>query len=230
LDEPERRKAVEVLKGFVENAYFLRAEKLMVCSGPDPGPADRERAKRQLVKSLDELLEWTHRLKTDYLLELILENFDRQLQKKRLLGPTRESVELIVEVKKDFGNINLILDQSHLRQLDEDHQASLLLARNCLGHVHLANCLLKDRAHPQWGDSHLAFNTKGGELGTDDIVAMFHALFQVGYLTGRGSNRLPTISLEVKPTPPGSDPFATFKATCNTFLEAWKIFRLHRGI
>ena len=225
LDETERHKAVEVLKGFVEKAYFLRAEKLMICSGPDPGPADREKAKRQLIKSLNELLEWTHQAKTDYLLELILENFDRELQKKRFLGPTHESVELIMEVKKNFGNINLILDQSHLRQLGEDHQESLFLARNCLGHVHLANCLLKDRSHPQWGDSHLAFNTEGSELGTSDIVQMLASLFEVGYLKKEPTGRPPTISLEIKPLLPDGDPYATFKDTCNTFLEAWGRFR-----
>jgi sugar phosphate isomerase/epimerase len=225
LDETERHKAVEVLKGFVDKAYFLRAEKLMICSGPDPGPAEREKAKRQLIKSLNELLEWIHQVKTDYLLELILENFDRELQKKRLLGPTHESVELIMEVKKNSGNINLILDQSHLRQLGEDHQESLSLARNCLGHVHLANCLLRDRSHPQWGDSHLAFNTEGSELGTSDIVQMLHTLFQIGYLKEGGGDKLPTISLEVKPSPPNSDPYATFKDTCNTFLEAWGRFK-----
>ena len=224
-EEIKRQEAVSVLKDFVEKAYALRAEKLMVCSGPDPRPSDREKAKRQLIKSLNELLGWTHQLRTDYLLELIVENFDRELHKKRLLGPTHESVELIMEVKKNFGNINLILDQSHLRQLGEDHQESLFLARNCLGHVHLANCLLKDRSHPQWGDSHLAFNTEGGELGTNDIVEMFHALFQVGYLKKGSGNRLPTISLEVKPSPPNSDPYATFKDTCNTFLEAWTRFK-----
>lgn len=225
LEESKRQEAVTVLKEFVEKAYFLRAEKLMICSGPDPGPADREKAKMQLIKSLNELLEWTHQVKTDYLLELILENFDRELQKKRFLGPTHESVELIMEVKKNFGNINLILDQSHLRQLGEDHQESLFLARNCLGHVHLANCLLKDRSHPQWGDSHLAFNTEGSELGTSDIVQMLASLFEVGYLKKEPTGRLPTISLEIKPLLPDGDPYATFKDTCNTFLEAWGRFK-----
>jgi len=225
LDETERRKAVKVLKGFVEKAYLLRAEKLMVCSGPDPGPMDRERAKRQLIKSLNELLEWTHQSNKDYLLELILENFDRELQKKRLLGPTHESVELIMEVKKNFGNINLILDQSHLRQLGEDHQESLFLARNCLGHVHLANCLLKNRSHSQWGDGHPAFNMEGSELGTSDIVHMLDTLFEIGYLKKEPTGKLPTISLEVKPLLPDGDPYATFRDTCNTFLEAWGRFK-----
>ena len=230
LDESERRKAVGVLKEFVERAYFLRAEKLMVCSGPDPGTTDRDRAKKQLIKSLNELLEWTHRVKTNYLLELILENFDRELQKKRLLGPTNESVELIMEVKKNFPNIHLIIDQSHLRQLGEDPRESLFLARNCLGHVHLANCLLKDRSHPQWGDSHIAFNAEGSEMGTRDIVELFSSLFEVGYLKEKPSERLPTMSLEIKPTPPDGDRHITFKETCETFLEAWKKFKLQSGM
>jgi sugar phosphate isomerase/epimerase len=224
LEEVKRQEAVGVLKEFVERAYSLRAEKLMICSGPDPGPSEREKAKRQLVKSLNELLERTHQLKTAYLLELIVENFDRELHKKRLLGPTRESVELIMEVKKNFSNINLILDQSHLRQLNENPRESLLLAKDCLGHVHLANCLLKDRSHPLWGDSHIPFNMVGGELETNDIAEIFASLFETGYLKKTSTGKVPTISLEVKPLPSEDDPSVTFKDTCNIFLEAWGRF------
>jgi sugar phosphate isomerase/epimerase len=224
FDENVRQEAVTVLKEFVERAYFIKAEKLMICSGPDPGVANREKAKKQLMKSLNELLEWTHQFWSDYLLELILENFDRQLQKKRLLGPTNESVELIMEVKKNFRNINLIIDQSHLRQLDENSGESLALAKNCLGHVHLANCLLRDKSHPQWGDGHPPFNMVGSELGTEDIVNLFGHLFEIGYLEEDPKGELPTISLEVKPLPDG-DKHATFKETCDTFLEAWGKFK-----
>lgn len=223
LQENKRQEAVAALKEFAKSAYFLRAEKLMVCSGPDPGSADREKAKRQLIQSLNELLEWTQRVKTDYLLEIILESFDRELHKKRLLGPTRESVELIMEVKKIFPNINLILDQSHLRQLRENPKDSLFLAKDCLGHVHLANCLLKDRSHPQWGDGHPAFNMEGSELGTGDIVRMFEHLFEIGYLRKDPTGKLPTISLEVKPSLGGNSQ-ATFEETCNTFRQAWRLF------
>jgi len=223
LDESKRQEAVSVLKEFVERAYLLRAEKLMICSGPDPGPSNREKAKKQLIKSLNELLEWVDQAKKDYLLELILENFDRELHKKRLLGPTRESVELIMKVKNHFPNINLILDQSHLRQLGEDPRESLRLAKDCLGHVHLANCLLKDRSHPQWGDSHPAFNMEGSELGTGDIVRMFEYLFEIGYFKIEPKGKLPTISLEIKPLSKG-DTNITFKETCTTFLEAWGKF------
>ena len=223
LEESKRHEAVGALKELVESAYSLRAEKLMICSGPDPGPTDREKAKRQLIKSLNELLEWTHQVKADYLLELILESFDRELHKKRLLGPTHESVELIMEVKKIFPNINLILDQSHLRQLNENPRESLYLAKDCLGHVHLANCLLKDRSHPQWGDSHPAFNMEGSELGTGDIVRMFEYLFEIEYFKNVPKGKLPTISLEIKPLPDGNR-YTTFEETCNTFLAAWSMF------
>jgi sugar phosphate isomerase/epimerase len=223
LEETKRQEAVDVLKDFVERAYSLQAEKLMICSGPDPGPSDREKAKRQLIKSLNELLEWTRQWRTDYLLELIVENFDRELHKKRLLGPTRESVELIMEVKKNFSNINLILDQSHLRQLNENPGESLFLAKDCLGHVHLANCLLRDRSHPQWGDNHIPFNLVGGELETEDIAEIFASLFSIGYLKKAPTGKLPTMSLEVKPLP-NAGSHATFQETCDTFLEAWRRF------
>ena len=127
LDETERQRAVAVLKDFISRAYFLKAEKLLICSGPDPGPLHRKEAKRQLIKSLNELLEYARSIQGDYLLELIFENFDRELQMKRFLGPTNETVELIMEVKENYGNINLIFDQSHIRQLGESHRESLLL-------------------------------------------------------------------------------------------------------
>jgi sugar phosphate isomerase/epimerase len=224
LEETERQKALTVLKDFVIKAYFLNAEKLLICSGPDPGPNYRKEAKKQFVKSLNELLEYVQTMKRDYLLELVLENYDRELQMKRLFGPTKETVEMIIKVKESHENINLAFDQSHIRQLSEDHKESLLLAKNCLGHVHLANCLLKDKSHPQWGDGHPAFNMEGSEMGTNDIVNMFAYLFEIGYLREKPANKLPTISLEVKPLPPDGDRYVTFKETCKTFLEAWGIY------
>jgi sugar phosphate isomerase/epimerase len=229
LDETERKKAASFLRDFISRAYSLNAEMLLICCGPDPGPEYRKQAKKQLVKSLCELLQYTRTFQKDYLLELIFENFDRDLQMRRLLGPTNETVDLIMEVKKDYGNINLIFDQSHIRQIGEDHRDSLFLARDCLGHVHLSNCLLRDRSHPQWGDGHPAFNMKGSEMGTQDIVNMFSYLFEIGYLKKGVHKKLPTISLEVKPLPDG-DRHSTFKETCDTFLEAWKIFRLQKGL
>ena len=101
LDETERKKAVSFLRDFISRAYFLNAEMLLICCGPDPGPEYRKQAKGQLVKSLCELLQYTRTFQKDYLLELIFENFDRELQMKRLLGPTHETVELIMEVTKE---------------------------------------------------------------------------------------------------------------------------------
>jgi sugar phosphate isomerase/epimerase len=224
LEDAERQKALTVLKDFVSKAYFLNAEKLLICSGPDPGPSYRKEAKKQFIKSLKELLEYVHTMKRDYLLELILENYDRELQMKRLFGPTDETVEMIMKVKESYGNINLAFDQSHIRQLSENHKESLLLVKDCLGHVHLANCLLNDKSHPQWGDGHPAFNMEGGEFGTHDIAHMFEYLFEIGYLRKESSGRLPTISLEVKPLPEGNR-YEAFRETCDTFLEAWKIFK-----
>jgi hypothetical protein len=109
--------------------------------------------------------------------------------------------------------------------LGEDPKESLFLAKDCLGHVHLANCLLKDRAHPQWGDGHPSFNIEGGELETRDIVSMLETLFEIGYLKKEPAKKLPTISLEVKPPPSEGDPYATFRDTCNTFLRAWELFQ-----
>jgi len=223
-DETERQKAVAVLKEFVDRAYFLRAEKLLICSGPDPGPGEREKAKKQLVKSLNELLDHAEKVQSDYLLELIFEHYDRDLHMKRLLGPTAETVEVLSMVRRNYGNISLIFDQSHIRLLGESQKESLLLAKDCLGHVHLANCLIKDRSHPQWGDAHPVFDLEGSEMGTGDIVDMLTSLFKIGYLRKEPTGKLPTVSLEVKPPLPGGDRQATFEASCNTFLEAWQRF------
>lgn len=225
LDETERQRAVAVLKDFISRAYFLKAEKLLICSGPDPGSRYRKEAKRQLIKSLNELSGYTKEMQSDYLLELILENYDREIQMKLFLVPTNETVELIMEVKENYGNINLIFDQSHIRQLGEGHRESLLLAKDYLGHVHLSNCLLQDKSHPQWGDGHPAFNMEGSELGTMDIVNMFSFLFEMEYFKKEPSGELPTISLEVKPIPPDGDRYTTFKETCDTFLEAWERYQ-----
>ena len=48
LDENERKKAVAALKDFISRAYFLNAEKLLICSGQTP---DWRIGKRQKATS-----------------------------------------------------------------------------------------------------------------------------------------------------------------------------------
>jgi sugar phosphate isomerase/epimerase len=59
LNEAERGAACAKLKKHMDEAIFMGAETFVILSGKDPGEPDRERAVAALVRSLDELCDYS---------------------------------------------------------------------------------------------------------------------------------------------------------------------------
>ena len=127
------------------------------------GPSSREAAKEQLVESLNELCAYARKLAKEPII-ITLENYDRDIDKRFLLGPTSEAVEVARRVLKEHPNFGLTIDQSHLYQLGEDPACVLPEAMDVIVHIHLANCSL-DRELPWFGDQHPRFRIAGSKLG-----------------------------------------------------------------
>jgi hypothetical protein len=64
-------------------------------TGPlDPGADQREAVVARLVKDIQQLCDYAAAKSTKKLLHLTFENFDREIEKKRVIGPTIEAVAL----------------------------------------------------------------------------------------------------------------------------------------
>ena len=138
-------------------------------------------------------------------LDIIVETFDdREYAKNRLIGPTNLAVSFAKEIKTDFNNFGLLLDLSHIPILEEDFVESLKIAKDFIKHIHIGNCILKDKDHPAFGDNHPRFGIVNGENDMAVLTDFIKALIEIDYFKKAGA----TLIFEVKPLP-GEDPELT---------------------
>lgn len=212
-DEAERRRAVETLKSFLPMAKELGATKFALLSGQDPGPEGREAAIGRLIESLSELCEAAR----PYGLAVTLEVFDREIDKKALIGSTRDAVRVAARLRPHFPDFGLMLDLSHLPLQKESSREALTLAQDYITHIHVGNCIV-DPDHPFYGDSHPRFGAPGGANDVAELAEFLRVLVDIGYLS-EGITR--TVAFEVKPMP-GESPRAVIANAKRTLRAAWR--------
>ncbi len=213
LEEAERKKAVALVQRCIDQAAELGAGRVAVLSGPYPGAADEARATRSLLESLLDLSAYGRPKR----IEITLETFDRTIEKKALAGPTRLCVEISGAVRRDFPEFGLMLDLSHIPLLGEGIRECLTIGRDHLVHAHIGNCVMRDPAHPAYGDQHPRFGIEGGENDTPEVVEFLRCLFDIGFL---GGAERPFLSFEIKPQPHETSQ-AIIAGAKRVFQEAW---------
>jgi sugar phosphate isomerase/epimerase len=189
-DEVKRKEAIAVLKESVDHALEIGAKRLAFLSGKDPGPEQREKAKELLVDSIQQVCDYASSL--DRELKIILEIFDRDVDKRCLIGPSREAREVAEMVgRRNFG---LMHDLSHLPLLREPPLQALSEVKDYLIHAHVGNCCL-EKGSELYGDQHPRFGIRGGCVDVEEVVEYLRALKQVGYIGGEPA----PLTIEVKP-------------------------------
>jgi sugar phosphate isomerase/epimerase len=214
LDEATRQKAVALVEGCIDQAADLGARRVAVLSGPYPGQADEAKGVVRLVASLMELSAYAR----DRHISMTLETFDRNIDKKSLVGPTALAVRVSEAVRKEYPEFGLMLDLSHMPLLGEGVRESLIAGRDHLVHAHIGNCVLGDPKHPAYGDVHPRFGIAGGENDVPEVLEYLRVLFEIGFLGA--TNRRPFFSFEVRPQP-GEDAQTVIANTKRVFVAAW---------
>ena len=184
IDEQTRRKAVDALSQAIRKAAERGIKKVGFSSGADPGPENREAAKDSLIKSLKELAA----LSTRYGVSLILETFDREWDKRQLIGPIREAVAVIEEARQEYNNIGLLWDLSHAPMLGEI-PSDIKIAKDYLAHIHIG--CTKKLPDGKLMDWHPGFYRPGAINGVEDVSHLLKVLDEIEY---KGA-----IGFEVKP-------------------------------
>jgi len=214
FDEEERKKAVEEIKTGVEEAYELGAKSLAFLSGKDPGEGERDQASKLLISSINKICEYA---KSKGNLGITLEIFDREIDKKCLIGPANEAKMVAEEVRKEFDNFGLMVDLSHLPLLKETPRQAIMPIKDYLVHAHMGNCILRDKEHPAYGDQHPRFGIKGGENDTEELTVFLKVLLDIGFLNHQNP---PIVSFEVKPLADESSEVVIANAK-RVLREAW---------
>jgi len=210
----QREAAITAIKGGIDEAYLLGAKQLAVLSGPTPAREKRDQAKELLADSLSQICSYAQS-KGD--LGITMEIFDREYDKKCLIGPTEEAVEVAREVKRQYANFGLMIDLSHLPLLKETPAYAVKTAKDYLTHVHIGSCILKDKSHPAYGDKHPPFGMAVGENDVDEVRLFLKALMENGYI---GDGKQNVVAFEVKPLA-GQSPEVVVANAKRTLMEAW---------
>jgi sugar phosphate isomerase/epimerase len=150
---------------------------------------------------------------------LTLETFDRDIDKKALIGPSDLASEFAAEVKRDFPDFGLMYDLSHQPLLFEESESALTLLKDHLVHIHVGNCVRQEGA-AGYGDLHPRFGYPGAINDVGELVTFLRALFTVGYLR-EGSEERPWIGFEVKPQSPAETSEQVIAGTKRVWQEAW---------
>ena len=221
LNEDGRRNAVANVKNSIDQAYLVGARILALLDGPNsyPGPEKASAAKDQIVKSLGELCQYAQEKATDYTLWISVENFDRDIEKNSLLGPTAEAAEVVARVKQSHENIGLTVDLSHLPLLHETPMQALSAAASNLIHIHVGNAIM-EKGREGYGDQHPGFGVPGSENDVPDLVAYLKALFAIGYFSKKVPTPMPVVTFECKPLS-FETPEIVIANLKRAWLEAW---------
>jgi len=222
LDETARKAAVAEIKSNVDQAYENGCKLLAMIDGLESwqGEENREKALDQVVKSLKEICTYATQQAKEYELTVSLETFDRSIEKKSLLGPTRDAVKVADQVKAKHKNFGLTIDLSHIPLLGETIQESLTLAKDHIIHAHIGNCQMKDPSLPSYGDKHPRFGAPGGENDSEDLAEFLSTLMEIGYFEKKLPTRRPVVTFEVRPMP--GERQDILMANCRRVMEeAW---------
>ena len=222
LDDAARAAALERLRALIDEAIAFDAPLAMVTGPRDPGPALREAVTARLAADLAALCDYADARSRGRRLHLTLEHFDRDVEKKRLVGPTVEAVALVERVGRE--NFGLTLDLSHLPLLGESAADATRIAAPHLLHAHIGNCVVDHPDSPAYGDFHPRFGHPEGRNDLPEVVDFLECLAAVDFY-GRARARLggtPILSMEIKADAPdlasGAVAIANGK---RTFQRAW---------
>jgi sugar phosphate isomerase/epimerase len=220
LKKTGRQKAIDLCKSLMDQAYQLGASIFVVASGPDPGEADRPKATAAFVDSLKQLCAEAQQRAETHMLSVSVENFDRTIDKRFLIGPTAEAAEVAKAVYEEYSNSGLTIDLSHQPLLRESVQDMVLAAIDHLLHVHIGNCVMDDPSHPAYGDRHPRFACPGGQVGVEELKRFLETLIYAGYFKKNTPTGMPVMSFEVQPMA-GEKPAWVIVNSKRALRDAW---------
>ncbi|MFB5675096.1 TIM barrel protein [Paenibacillus terreus] len=177
-DTGEKMLAVNRIIEAMDEAVESGADRVAVISGPK---APQEDTEAQLDRLCD-LLLLLDQAATERKLQLDLELFDTDVDKKRLFGDSTMAAKLMGRLEKQTTNLSLLVDLSHVPLLRETIEDTVFNTKTWLGHVHIGNCSTK-RDDARYGDKHPYFGYPNGCHHVTEVTRFLQALHDVGYLT-----------------------------------------------
>jgi sugar phosphate isomerase/epimerase len=215
LDEGERRRACAAIEAYLDQGAGLNARRFVLLSGPDPGEAQRADATQALTESSYQIAERAEK----YHLDVVLETFDRTVDKCALIGPADEAARVAADLRKHHPRFGLLYDMGHMVLLDEKPVPAMTRLQDYLVHVHVGNCV-NVKGRTGYGDLHPRFGYPGSANDVPELVEFLNALFILGYLSEEKKSHRPGVGFEIRPQP-GESSAAILANLKRAWREAW---------
>ncbi len=219
-DAAERASVLARMKSLIDEAIEFNAPLAMITGQKDTPVDQRLAATARLVEDLQALCDYAATQSKKRLLHLTLENFDRDIEKKRLIGPTVEAAALAEAV--DRPNFGLTIDLSHLPLLGETSAEALRTAAPHIIHAHIGSANADHSDSPIYGDFHPRFDHPLGRNGLPEVIDYLRQLDAIDFYN-RVRQRLgttPILSMELRAFPDDS-PTAILANGKRYFQRAW---------
>ena len=167
-----------ILRDMVEQAAAIGATGFIFASGR-PCP---EEAVAADYAAFTDLVRWLCAELKPHGITAQLEPFDTNIDKCFLYGPSETCARFVESLRPETDNLGLELDVAHVPLMGEMFEQAI---RNCapfLKRVHLGNCVLKDKTHPRYGDTHPPVGFPGGEIDVPELTKILRCLLDVGFI------------------------------------------------
>ncbi len=213
FDDEKRKYTLDVYKDELQRAKVIGATKVITNSGPN----NLERREEAFDRLVDFYIQLCRMVPS---MLVMVEPTDWDVSKKKLVGSSKDAVEICRRVHADgCSNMVSMVDMCHVPLMHETLTQAMTDTGDYLGHIHLGNCIMKDRAHPMFGDKHVPLCIDGGEYGVADLAELFRAGLDLGYFSRehRGS-----ASIEMR-TVGGEDPLKALDRYYEMVCAAWKM-------
>jgi len=197
----------------LDAAAACGAALINISSGRNPPPEERERALRGWL----DFFEWFSREAGARGLTAVIEPFDTSIGKNLLIGPTADAAASVAEVRRrGAAAAALMADMGHLPLMGESFAAALARSAPYLMHVHLGSAVMRDPAHPLYGDMHPPLGIPGGEHGAGELADFLRELEAAGYFARPGA----ALTFETRPYP-GSSERESARRSLGMLAQAW---------
>jgi len=211
--QPAQAQTRMIVHDMVECAAAIGATGFIFASGGPP-PDDATEAHHQAFAGF---CRWLCAELAPHGITALLEPFDMTIDKCFLYGPTRECVGLIESLAPEVANLGIELDLAHVPLMGETFEQAIHTCAPLLKRVHLGNCVLRDTAHPRYGDTHPPIGFPGGEIDVPETARILQCLVNVGFL-----NRESRGNLVVEMTPwPRKSVAETVAGAWSRLEQAW---------
>lgn len=217
FDKAERQKAVGAVFNCLKEAYDLGAKSVRIPAGKDPGPEKREEAKKLLIDSLSQILDKAKEMGNPM---ITLKIFDRDIDKKSLIGPVDDALDVAKVLAPSYDKFALLTDLSHFPLLGEEPAETLPKLAEYIKALHIGNCVFRDPLHPVFGDLQPRFGVPDGEVDTPELINYFRVLRDLKII---GPDKRPILSAEVRPLLPMETSELILANTKRTIREAWAL-------